>query len=96
MNVEIVEITGYVPAIASMYITNKNLDSGRLKDIQDVVLAATDRWGRVVDPSPEFTEYMTKLIKYGIKHEHKTILDFLKISIFMEDLHRGAQDCSLN
>jgi hypothetical protein len=92
MNIEIVEITGYVPAIASMYITNKNLDIGRLNDIKDVVSAATDRWGKVINSSPEFRGYMDKLSKYGIKHEHETILDFIKISVFMEELHRGAQD----
>lgn len=92
MGAQIIEISGYVPAIMSMYMTGKNVDTARLNDIRYHVGMSTDRWGRVCNPTAEFNSYMDRVIKYGVMHEHETILDFIKISVFMEDLHRGAQD----
>jgi len=80
----------------SLYMTGKNVDDKRLEDILNTIEGATNRWGFVKDmDTPEaaaFKGYMDKIVKYGIAHEHETILDFIKVTIFMEDLHRGALD----
>lgn len=105
MRAEVVEISGYLPAIVSLYVTGKNVNAERINNIKDAVTASTDRWGFVYN-SPknielieehefdkyEFNKYMEKIIKYGIKYEHETILDFIKISVLTDGLHRGAQD----
>jgi hypothetical protein len=96
MRARVIEVTGYVPAIMSLYMTGKNVDEERLNDIRYHVEQSIDRWGRVVNPTNEFNNYMDKVIKYGVKYEHETILDFIKIVVFMEGIHRGAQDCFLN
>lgn len=96
MKAQIIEISGYAGAFMSLYMTGKNVDSKRLDHIQATIEGATNRWGFFDKPESvhgkDFIEYMDKVIKYGIKHEHETILDFIKVTIFMEDLHRGAQD----
>lgn len=92
MKAQVIEVTGYVPAIASLYVTKRNLDQARLEDIKYHVAVSTDRWGRVINPTKEFNEYMDKVIKYGVRFEHEKILEFIKIVVFMEGLHRGGQD----
>lgn len=96
MRARVIEVTGYVPAIMSMYMTGKNVDEERLNHIRFHVEQSTDRWGRVINPTKEFNDYMDKVMKYGVKHEHETIMDFINIAVFIEGLHRGAQDCFLN
>lgn len=90
--VRILSISGYQEAIASLYVTNKNLNTEKLNEIRLDVEESTDRWGKVINPTYGFSKGMDNIIKYGIKHEHETILDFIKISVFMEDIHRGAAD----
>jgi hypothetical protein len=107
MKATVVEISGYVPAFIAMYTTGKNVDEERLDDILETVRQSCTFNGfrcDITEALPEhvkaknrehltkFDGYMDKLMKYGIAHEHETLLDFIKISIFMEDLHRGAQD----
>lgn len=97
MGAQVLEITGYVPAFLSLYMTGKNVDGARLEDVLSTVEKATNRWGFLNEDAPEeikqkFMRYMDLLIKYGIKKEHETLLDYIKIVVFMQDLHRGAQD----
>ena len=97
MKATVVEISGYVPAIMSLYMTGRNVDEERLSDIIETVDLCTNRRGFVntashPDDYTNFSNYMSKVIKYGIIHEHETILDFIKISVFVEGMHRGAGD----
>ena len=95
MQVKVLEISGYVPAIAAMYMTNRNLTPEKLQHIIDTVDACTDMRGFVSDTCPqvdEFYDYLLKTINYGIKSGHHQILKFIDITIHMDGLHRGAQD----
>lgn len=93
MKAQVVEISGYLPAIMSLYMTGKNCTLERLDDIRFNIGTSTTKWGFVTENcTREFKAYMDKVIKYGVKFEHEAILDFIKISVFTEGLHRGAQD----
>jgi hypothetical protein len=95
MRVKVVEISGYVPAFISLFMTNRNLTDQKLADITEIVDYSTDSRGFFVPTSPyatEFLDLLNKTITYGIKSEHHQILKFIDISIYMEGLHRGAQD----
>jgi hypothetical protein len=102
MKAQVIEISGYTGAFMSLYMTGKNVDEARLKDILNTISCCTDRYGCLIDDNEyvmnkeeefdKFSSYMDKVIKYGIQHEHETLLDFIKITIFMQDLHRGAMD----
>ncbi len=95
MNVEVLEISGYVPAICSLYMTNRNLDEERLNDIIATVDRATDKRGFIIPDSPykeKLYDYLFKAIQYGIKCGHHQILKFIDVTVYMQGLHRGAQD----
>jgi len=96
MEVNIVEISGYVTAICSMYMTNRNLPPERKEHIIEVVEKATNRYGFINKKNSTeknvFLAYLEKTITYGIKHEHHQILKFIDVHIHMEGLHRAAQD----
>ncbi|GEM_PF-835032 len=95
MEVKVIEISGYIPSFVSLFLTQKNCTPERVKDIIEVVTNATDKQGFVIKDSEyydRFNDYMSKVIKYGVQYEHETILDFIKVSILMFGLHRGAQD----
>lgn len=101
MKATVMEISGYLPAFMSLYVTNKNCDRQRIIDIKDNILISVCPFGfcgNVPENSVTrpyfnaFNEYLEKVMKYGIAHGHETLLDFIKISIFTEGLHRGAVD----
>ena len=88
MEVNIVEISGYVTAICSMYMTNRNLPPERKEHIIEVVEKATNRYGFINKKNSTeknaFLAYLEKTITYGIKHEHHQILKFIDVHIHME------------
>lgn len=107
MKAQVVEISGYIPAFISLYMTNKKADDERLDDIIRTVSNCVNSQGFVTcdgtilmskqEEYAKFFEYLTKVLKYGIKNDfgkegHGSLLDFIKISIVMNDLHRGAMD----
>lgn len=95
MRSEIVEISGYIGAFSALYMTKKNCTAERMANIIEVVSGATTRQGFLIEDSPykdRFLKYLDNIIKYGMQHKHETLLDFIKITVVMKGLHRGAQD----
>lgn len=95
MNLEVLEISGYVPAICSLYMSKRTLNEDRLTDIINTVNGATDKRGFIIADSPyrdKLYDYLSKAIRYGIRFGHHQILKFIDVTIYMQGLHRGAQD----
>lgn len=94
--VQIEQIAGIIPALESMYMSKRTLNDDIRQKIHDVVLRATDKYGfyNPVDDeaATTYNDMMLKLIKWGVKHDHASLLDFIVIYPLMVGLHRGAQD----
>jgi hypothetical protein len=94
MKSQVIEISGYRGAFTALYMTKKNCTPERLADIEEALLAVDNR-GFLIEDSPykeKFFGYMNSIIKYGIREEHETLLDYIDITTITFGLHRGAQD----
>lgn len=93
MEVYINEINGLGDAIATLYLSKRNIDRDKEEHIRNLVKAFPDLQYNDLEPKEDYDELMelvSKVKKHGI--HHTTLLRFVDISCSVYGLHRGAQD----
>lgn len=93
------KITGLDDAMVSLLMSKRSYTREKEIEIRKMVEKHTDKNGKVVpcddwtpEVKPDFDTWMDKLIKYGVKHGHTTLLRFIDLSFVVEGLHRAGQD----
>ena len=100
MKVNIIEIAGLAPAIKALYISKRTLNEQIANEIDNTIWSVTDNkeflkeFAHVDHPEEfgRFNDYMEKIVKWGIRYDHASLLDFIQIYTHIEGLHRGAGD----
>jgi len=100
MNVSLMSIRGIENAIISLMMSKRTYTESKGKYIQYLVSHFTRSNGLLnteifnsKDYQQEKTEYidwLNKLLKYGIIHEHETLLRFIDLTFTIEGLHYGG------
>ena len=93
MQVYVNEVNGLGDAIATLYLSKRNIDREKEVHIRNLVKAFPDLQYNELEPLEDYEELMelvSKVKKYGI--HHTTLLRFVDISCSVYGLHRGAQD----
>jgi hypothetical protein len=93
MNVYLNKITVIDEALVSMLMSKQSWTRLREMDIREMVQKNTTSTGCLLSHSdPNFLNQLEKLVYYGIRQGHTTLLRFIDISFTVEGLHRGGQD----
>jgi thymidylate synthase ThyX len=94
MKVYLNKITGIDDAMVSMLMSKRSYTRAKEEEIRAMVVNNTNWYGGLVHGTDydKFSMWMDKLIKYGVKEGHTTLLRFIDISFTVEGLHRAGQD----
>lgn len=91
------KISGIDDAILALNYSKRRITDERRQEIRHLVETCTTPDGHICsDIKPHILEQynteLLKLMKYGVAHDHATLLSFIDLTIEIDGLHRGGQD----
>jgi len=85
-------ITGVDDALVSLLLSKRSWTREKELHIRRMVRNCLTEDGFLNTEDKDFLGRIDRLIKYGVKEGHTTLLRFIDLSYTVEGLHRGAQD----
>lgn len=99
MKATVSKIAGIDDAILAFSYSKRTISQARRDEIRDLCQVVNDENGFMRERGglngrsiERYNTELLKLIKYGVAHDHGTLLSFIDLSIEIDGLHRGGQD----
>lgn len=92
MKVYLNNIRGVEDALTSLYMSKRSWTREKEEEVRKMIKESITPEGFLNTNDPEVLKQIDKLITYGVKHGHTTLLRYIDLSFTVEGLHRGAQD----
>lgn len=91
MKANVISIDGIDAAIISLMMSKRSYTQEKADNIMSLV-RRYNRCQLDEEASTELQSHLKKLVKYGLKMGHETLLRFIDLTCIVEGLHRGGQD----